>query len=112
MIGNILLAIITPLATCICAFLPKLLEAKLESKKRKLQVTVIGVLNQEYENELPELPDYTDISKALHSKKDKVYLHCKTLSYALRHCDFVISDNVRTDPKIITSTEASVILQE
>lgn len=60
---------------------------------------IIGVLNS-FPRELSHLPDYTKLRKAQRCKEPRCVLHCKNLSYALQHCDFVIY-NTESDPKII-----------
>lgn len=53
---------------------------------------------------LEKLPDYTDYKKALHSEFGKVVLHCRTLSFALRKCDFVVYEG-NTDPKVHSAND-------
>lgn len=60
---------------------------------------IIGVVGR-VPSELYPLKDYTSLSKAKRSSDEVVVLHCRTNSYALRHCEFVVSD-VSHDEKVI-----------
>lgn len=61
---------------------------------------IIGVYGVEVPCELQHLPLYTNYRKARHCKYDLCVLICRTLSFPLRKCDFVVTDQ-GVDPKIV-----------
>lgn len=66
---------------------------------RRAEKKIYGVVGRKLAPSLKHLQDYTDYKKAVYSPERKVVLHCRTLSYALRHCDFVCA-NPADDIKI------------
>lgn len=62
------------------------------SKLKRSEKVVYGVVGKRLCEPLAHLPDYTDYHKAINSSDRKVVLHCRTLSFALRKCDFVCAD--------------------
>jgi hypothetical protein len=50
--------------------------------------TIIGIVGK-VPDQLLQYQDFTSYRKARLSEDKVVVLHCRTLSYALRHCDFV-----------------------
>lgn len=74
-----------------------------ELKASYLQVTgagkIIGVVNC-WPEELCELPEFTSYRKCLFSPFAIKVLRCRSISYALRHCDFVVA-RCADDPKIV-----------
>jgi hypothetical protein len=70
-----------------------------ERYKNRYKSCVIGlVAGTPLPDALKPLPDYTSLQKA-RADGGTCILHCRTLSYALIHCDFVCA-NEGTDPKI------------
>lgn len=64
----------------------------------KLIIGTVG--NVEIPKCLRMCPDVTDFKSALLSEKRVVVMHCRTLSYALRHCHYVMTNADYYDPKI------------
>jgi len=64
---------------------------------------VIGVLSfDDIVGELASVPNFTSYRRARHANAKVVFLHCRTMSYALDHCDFVINHK---DPKFLDLTK-------
>lgn len=94
------ITVITSLTTALIALVVKLKEFK--SLIRPLK-TIIGVVGETPEP-LRQYPDFSDFKKALMSQDRVVILHCRTLSYSLRNCDFVCAE-ADCDPKIRKPTD-------
>jgi hypothetical protein len=54
--------------------------------------TVIAIVNAPVPETLRKYRDFSDIKKAMRCSDEIVILHCRTLSYALRFCDFVCAE--------------------
>lgn len=64
--------------------------------------TIVGVVNvSKLPDPLMKYRDFSDIKKAVNCSESVVVLHCRTLSYALQHCDFVCA-SLGNDNKIHT----------
>lgn len=61
--------------------------------------TIIGVVNCKVPVKLRPFKDFSNYRRAIHCTDGIVLLQCRSLSYALRHCDFVCADATQ-DPKI------------
>lgn len=70
-------------------------------KTLRRKVVIVGVVGAE-PNALSRVPEFTDYNRAATSDAPLVLLYCRTLSYALRHCDYVSydEDSPFRDPKI------------
>lgn len=67
---------------------------------------IIGVVGGRVPKALTPKKDFSSYKLAVRSHDEVVILHCRTISYALRKCDFVCAD-VKSDPKIHTPGEAT-----
>lgn len=89
------ITILTALVGAVTILVKKCIELKRIVRPLKC---IIGIVGQTPEC-LIKYPDFTSYEKALASPEKTVILHCKTLSYSLRKCDFVCAD-AESDPKI------------
>lgn len=78
----------------------KAVQSWLARRELRAQQMIIGVVNGPVPEVLKSYRDFTDFKKAVHSGLRVCILHCRTLSFALSHCDFVVADSDK-DPKII-----------
>lgn len=97
-----LVDVLIPIVTSVIGFLVGLIryykEVKELSRSLRDSKTIIAVVNTEIPDSLKKYRDFTDLKKAERSSETVVVLHCRSLSYALRHCDFVCaiaSDDVK-----------------
>jgi hypothetical protein len=94
-------AVLTLLGSAIVTLVKAIRKKKAESIKERLKhKKIIGVFDV-IPPKARKLPDFTDLDKAILDPSPQVVLHCKDLSYALVHCDFV-AYNKGADPKIIS----------
>lgn len=91
------LVAVTALITTLTLLVPKVRELR---KTLRRNMTLIGVVGKCPEP-LKHVPEYTDIKKAVDSGHKQAVLYCRTLSFALRHCDYV-SYITGSDEKIHT----------
>lgn len=93
-------AVLTAIGSAIVAIVKALQKKKAATTKERLKhKKIVGVLDI-IPCKARKLPDFTDLNKAILDPSPQVVLHCKDLSYALIHCDFV-AYNKGNDPKII-----------
>lgn len=64
----------------------------LESRNRVKSQILIGICTDRLPDALKRFPDVTSWRKAKYYHSDIVCVWCNTLSYALRHCDFVCGE--------------------
>lgn len=67
---------------------------------------IVGVVGCNVPKSLVRYKDFVSLKKAKRCRDDIVVLHCRLLSYALRHCDFVCSDVYKSDEKIHKPNDA------
>lgn len=97
-----LIAFLTTVGTFL-AITVTLLKHISDLKASYLQVAgagkIIGVVNC-WPEELSELPEFTSYRRCLFCPTAVKVLRCRSISYALRHCDFVVA-RCDDDPKIV-----------
>lgn len=94
------IVVVTTLIGAITVLIKKVIDLKNTIRPLKC---IIGVVGQTPES-LIKYPDFSSYEKAMSSPDKIVILHCKTLSYSLRKCDFVCAD-ADCDPKIRKPTD-------
>lgn len=102
---DVLLTLLSPgvlalLGSAILTIVRAIQKKKAETIKERLKhKKIVGVFDI-IPPKARKLPDFTDLDKAILDPSPQVVLHCKDLSYALIHCDFVAYSK-GSDPKII-----------
>lgn len=97
------LPILTAAVLLLTGFLLKFVKdiKDIRAELNHLNVTIIGVVaGSKIPPALAPFPDYVNLKKAKKCNKAICVLHCRTLSYALRHCDFVCADVYKIDEKV------------
>lgn len=88
---------VTGLVAALGVLLNKVRELRSQLKKK---MKIVGIVSgSSVPPSLERTPEYTDIKDAIDSGHPQAIVYCRTLSYALRHCDFVVYKG-GTDPKI------------
>lgn len=102
---NLFVAIITGL-TGLCGSIVAIYEQRMKLQRLRKTITLIGIpAGVQTPEILYQFRDFTDYKKALKSGLDFAVLRVRSLSQALRLCDWVIYDGV-TDPKVIDLSNA------
>lgn len=115
MISNLLTGItflvgaIAALAVAVCSALHEGQRVrKAYSELTKPGGLIIGVVGRTFPEVLTPFPDTTKVRKARRMAQfhSVVVLHCRTLSYSLRHSDFTVCD-AANDPCVISPTDSA-----
>lgn len=108
--ADVITSIISTLASAgIGGFLISLLRSYFQRRELRARRTVIGIVHCNIPACLTQYPDFTDYSKCAQAGYRLSILHCRNLSYALRHCDFVVTEE-NSDEKIINCHDTTRII--
>lgn len=79
-------------------------------RKERARTVIIGLVNDVCVPQLTSLPFFSDYADLVYSDCNIGVLRCRTLSYALRHCDWVIA-NEGADVKVISPGDKQKIAE-
>lgn len=105
---NNISTVVIPFLTLVIGFATPHVLKFLEWRRERARRLFIGIVRCKTPECLTKYRDFTDYHKAVASGFKVVIVHCRTLSFALRKCDFVIA-NTGDDEKIISPNDEAAI---